>query len=84
MADKFTNLAAGLDSPAANAFAVTPGSPLPQAARALYVGTGGSVAVTTVGGDSVTFANVQDGAILPVRCSAVGAATTATDVVGLA
>lgn len=53
--------------------------------RALYVGTGGDVAVVTAAGDTVTFINVPDGAILPVRVTQVLATggTTASNFVGI-
>lgn len=87
MSDKFAFLSSGLDSPAREAFAIgtaTYGTAvLATIPRALYVGTGGSVAVTMANGAAVTFANVQDGSILPVRVKQVGTATTATDLIGL-
>lgn len=35
--------------------------------RALYVGTGGSIKVTMVDGQAVTFTNVPSGSILPIQ-----------------
>ena len=52
--------------------------------RALYIGTGGNVAVTMAGGGNVTFPNVPSGAILPIVVSKVLASGTgASDIVGL-
>lgn len=52
--------------------------------RGLYIGTGGDVAVRNLRGNTVVFANVPDGSILPIRVDRVLAtATTATDIVGL-
>lgn len=50
----------------------------------LFVGNGGLVRVTTVGGDDVTFNNVQDGTFLPVRVIKLwGTTTTATNILAL-
>lgn len=85
MTDHFKNHASGLDSPARNAAPVTPDddSDLPVAARSLYVGAAGDVRVTTVGGDTVTFAGVTAG-ILPVRAARVHATgTTASAIIAV-
>lgn len=44
----------------------------------LYIGGAGNVAVTTIGGDAVTFNGVTAGSILPVQVLKVASATTAT------
>jgi hypothetical protein len=44
----------------------------------LYVGGAGNVAVTTIGGDIVTFSGVPAGTIIPVQVIKVASATTAT------
>lgn len=50
----------------------------------LYVGTGGDLAVVTVGGDSVVFANVQDGSFLPIQVLRVKATgTNASNIIAL-
>lgn len=56
MTDKFRNRESSLESTARRAEAVTPNdaADLPNFSRALYVGGGGDVRVTTVGGDTVT------------------------------
>jgi hypothetical protein len=72
--------------PAEDASAVTPSDStnLTNAARALYVGTAGNIALVTVGGNVITFVNVQSGTILPVRTTRVNATnTTATNIVAL-
>lgn len=77
---------AGMMDPAGGAFAVTPSdSTILGGVRALFVGTGGNVAVVTPGRTTaVTFANVGDGTILPVRCSKVMSTnTTASGIVAL-
>ncbi len=75
---------ASLSDPASDAFPVTPSDTAIIAARALYVGTGGNVTLTTVQGVDVLFANVPDGTILPVRVKRVKATlTAASNIVGL-
>jgi hypothetical protein len=55
--------------------------PLP---KAIYVGTGGDVAVRFTGGASdVTFKNVPAGTVLPIRPLYIRAASTASDFVAL-
>lgn len=50
----------------------------------LYVGTGGNLKVTTIGGDDVVFSNIQDGAFVPVQVLRVwSTGTTATNIVAL-
>ena len=52
--------------------------------RALWVGTTGNVKVTLLSGSVVTFNNVQDGTVLPVRAVLVWkTGTTASDMVAL-
>ena len=86
MADEFANYTSGLDSPARQAFAIgtaSYGTALSKTTRALWVGTGGTVVAEMAGGNTVTFAGVQDGSILPIRVTALGTATSATGIVGL-
>lgn len=73
-----------LTVPAGGAIAVTPSdSTVLSGVRAIYVGTGGNVAVT-VGGSDVTFVNVSAGLILPVRATKVLlTGTTASNIVAL-
>lgn len=70
--------------PAFGAYAVTPHDTNANAARALYIGVSGDVAVVTRGRTtSVVFKSVPVG-ILPVQVSKVLATgTTATDILGL-
>lgn len=52
--------------------------------RSLYVGTGGVVIAVLYSGNSVTFSNVQDGSILPIRVKSITkTGTTASDIVGI-
>ena len=81
MTDVFQSLSSGLDSPAGNAAELTPadGANLATFSRALYIGGGGNVRVTMVGGQTVTFSNVAPGTMLPIRVSRLWATgTTAT------
>lgn len=66
-----------------NATAVTPNDDTRFVPSSIYVGTGGDVAVLDAVGRSVTFTNVADGSILPVRCTAVldTGTVTADDIV---
>jgi hypothetical protein len=76
----------GKMAPAANAVAVTPDddTDLTTAADALYIGTTGDLSVITIGGDTVTFANVPAGMVLPVSVLRVKATnTTASDIVAI-
>jgi hypothetical protein len=77
-------------APATQAAAVTPSDSTIVSCRALFVGTGGNVAVhmlgnaASPGGTSVTFSNVPSGSILPVSCYRVlSTGTTASNIVAL-
>lgn len=85
MSDKYSkNINERVDSPAWDALAVTPHdtTKLATYSKALYVGTAGNVAVLTLDGNTVTFTNVQDGQILPIRVQRVNSTnTTASNIV---
>jgi hypothetical protein len=50
----------------------------------LYVGTKGNLKIMTVGGDEVTFTNIQDGSFIPVQVLKVfSTGTTASNIVAL-
>lgn len=67
------------------AAAITPSDTAAQSYRAIYVGGAGNVAVTTTGGNVVTFTAPPVGTILPVEVQKVMATnTTATLLIGLA
>lgn len=85
-ADPFASFARTPTQCADNAFEITPDDDedLSVIASALYVGSTGSIALTTAGGDEVTFTNVAGGAILPVRAVRVfETGTTAEGIIGL-
>jgi len=85
MSDPYAELSASLTSPASGAFAIVPHdtNSLPQTTRALYVGIGGDLTVEMHWGGVISFANLPDAALLPVRVNKVLAATTAASIVGL-
>ena len=62
-----------LSNPAVNAAAVTPNdsTDLTTSARALYIGIGGDLKVTTIDGDTVEFRSLPSGSILPVSIKRV-------------
>ena len=73
-----------LSAPAYDAFPITPGEELEAPTRYLYVGKGGDVQVTTLRGRKVTFKDIDDSSILPVRCTAVHAeGTEAENIMGM-
>ena len=86
MTEDNTPIVQGLDAPARNAAAVTPSDEdeFSFFTRAIYVGGAGDLAVLTMGGQTVTFAAIPVGSLLPVRAKKVLATgTTATDIVRL-
>ena len=83
MADTFQNYPASLEQPATKAFAVTTGVALDPTPRALFVGTGGDVTVEMLNGGTVTFKNLPDATVLPVRAAKVTAVSGAADIIGL-
>jgi hypothetical protein len=78
-----------------NAQAVTPsdsqdlllsGSPIEgvENGALLYVGTGGGLTITTLGGQQVTLANVPDGSYVPIQVRKVWATgTSASNILAL-
>lgn len=49
----------------------------------LYVGVGGTLNVTTAGGDVVSFVGIASGTFLPVQVIKVNSVVTATDIIAL-
>jgi hypothetical protein len=86
--DPFDSVTDNLISPARNAFSILPDDTidLPSATKAVYVGTGGDIAVQLIDSEQdVVFSNVPTGSILAIRIVAVRAnGTTASNLVGLA
>ena len=87
MADPFSGAVDSVIAPATRAVAVVPHdlNPLADIPKALFVGSGGHLALRGAGGGAdVLFRNVQDGTVLPLRAQFVRATgTTAADIVAL-
>lgn len=86
MSDRFASSQPSLSGPAYSGFSVTPSDSglLPEASRALYIGSGGSLSVRMLSGEAVTLAGVVAGTILPLRVTAVLATgTSAGSIVAL-
>lgn len=86
--DTYATVGDSLIAPARVAFTIVPNDTalLDVTAKALYVGTGGDVALRAAGSSSdVVLRNVASGSVLPIRVSAVRVAgTTAANIIGLA
>ena len=87
MTDAFSGVADASYAPATRAVVVTPddANPLADIPKALFVGTGGAIAMRGVNGTAdQTWKNVPSGAILPFRARYVRATgTTAADLLAL-
>lgn len=86
MIDEFSKYSRSLVSPPENAAQVAPddASDISYVTRALYVGQGGDLRVTMLGGETVTFANVPPGTLMPLRVTRILATgTTAAMILGL-
>jgi hypothetical protein len=86
MSDRFTSHAPSLTAPASSGFSIAPddATMLSETTRALYVDSGGSLAVEMASGAVLTFDAVADGALLPLRVSRVLASgTSAGGIIGL-
>lgn len=85
--DDYGSQADSVSSPSLAPFAIVPNdsTDLTRIPKALWIGTGGDVAVQGVNNASpVIFRNVPNGFIIPVRARKVMATnTTATDIVAL-
>lgn len=80
--DDFQEYTVSLDSPGSGGAAVTPddANDLTKAGRAIDIGTGGTIKVTTIDGSVLTFKNRASGSTLRMRVARVWATgTTATD-----
>ena len=84
MIDTFAKHTRSLTSPPEHAIAIVPADQdLAHVTRALYVGSGGDLAVRMLDGGSVTLLNVPSGTLLPLRVSRVLPASTASGLLGL-
>lgn len=88
MVDKYGMRITGLESPGVRSAAITPDDDNDiEITRAIFVGTGGDIAMQLAGDSAaVVFANVADGTLLPFRVKRVmeaGAGTTATDLIAI-
>jgi hypothetical protein len=87
VADQFSNNADQVSAPATRALAVTPhdSNALADIPKALFVGTGGHIAMRGVNGSAdQLWKNVPSGAVLPFRAQYVRATgTTAADLLAL-
>jgi len=82
--DVFKSNAEVLESPAAGAFAITPGSELDFVTRGIYVGGDGDINVVMNDDTDVTFVGLAAGTIYPLQVKEVkSSGTTATDLIGL-
>ena len=72
-APNLEQLTPGLDSPAVDAGTVTPSNDADLAtyARALYIGVGGDLKVTTLRGTTLEFRNLPSGSVLSVSVKKV-------------
>ncbi|MCW7545421.1 MULTISPECIES: hypothetical protein [Aurantimonas] len=84
--DNYRSHSMGSSASSGTLFAITAAdADLAYVTRGLYVGGAGDLVVRPAdGGDDVTFVGVAAGTTLPVRVTQVRAASTATDIVGLA
>lgn len=87
MNDPFARFSDGSDMPSLKPFTIVPDDEqgLPMVPKALFIGGSGDICLRGWGTDTdVTFRNVAEGQILPVRPSHIRASgTTASDIVGL-
>ena len=87
MADGFSGYADSVSAPATRAVAVVPhdADALAEVPKALFVGTGGTIAMRGAGGGAdQLFKNVPNGTVLPFRAHFVRATgTTAADILAL-
>lgn len=61
---------------------VTPSDTAPNDCVGFYVGSGGDIAVTTEGGDDVTFRNTVAGSIISIRVHIIkSTGTTASNII---
>jgi hypothetical protein len=86
MIDEFSRYNRSLVSPPEHAANIAPddASGISNVTRALYVGGTEDLRVRMLGGETVTFANIPSGTLMPLRVTRVFATgTTATAILGL-
>ena len=86
MSDTFSTQQRGLESPGEHAIAVTPNDSvdLTYVTRGIYVGGTGTLKVTMLGGEAVTFTGLAAGVIHPIRASRIwSTGTSATTILGI-
>ncbi len=86
MPDNFSKHTSALNSPASGAITITPSDTisLNETTRAIYIGGAGNLTVIMKSGQEVTFSNLLNGNILPIRATQIKATgTTATQLIGL-
>lgn len=84
--DTFSSHSRSLTAPSEDASEIQPDDSenLAYATRALYVGTGGDIRVRMLGHAEITFVNLPQGTLLPLRVARVfETGTTAGNIVGL-
>lgn len=87
MSDNFYKVGDMPDYSAKKLFAITPSNTelLPLVTKAIYVGTGGTIAIMAQNDSVAVTLTVADGAMLPIRAKAIMATgTSASNIVGLA
>lgn len=83
MSGAFRNANATVAAHGAAAVTLSDSTEIPMT-RSLYVGTGGTIKVTMVDGQDVSFTNVPDGSILPIQVTKVwSSVTTASAILAL-
>ncbi|MDC9824082.1 hypothetical protein PRN20_10065 [Devosia sp. ZB163] len=86
MTERYQGRAEDIAAPARRGFAITASDVADLAAetRAVYIGSGGDLAVVLSSGDEVSFAGLTGGSLLPIRARRIkSTGTTATFLVGL-
>lgn len=86
MQDRYDGYSGSLEGPAADGFAIVPndGTDLSEVTRALYVGVGGTLAITLKSGVELALQGIAAGTLLPLRVRRVKATgTSASAIVGL-
>jgi len=86
--DSFSKFYTNIDSPAVKAFAIASSNTAntTHTTRSVYIGSTGNLVcelADMVSGNTVTFASVPTGTILPIRVRKVLTTTTANSIIGM-